>query len=158
MDNKSLFKLLYGIYHLMILLFVLDGFTSVEIKSQAIKFFVYLGILLLTPVLILLNLFLLKSGKWKLLSLFVLIVTMVGIIKIGPIKLVFASAAWQTQTVLYQHSHLQAKKVESQWQDVGALGYNRRTVEVIYFTPLFMIVSPVDKKIESQVEWIKVDN
>ena len=158
MNRKSFSKLLNGIYLLIILLFVLDGFTSVEIKSQTVKSFAYLGILLLTPILFLWNLFLLKSSKWKLLSSFVLIVIMVGIVMIGPIKLVYASAAWQTQAVLYQHAHLQVKKVEFQLQDVGALGNNRRTVEVLYITPLFMLVGSVDKNINSQIEWIKVDN
>ena len=42
-------------------------------------------------------------------------------------------------------------------QDVGALGYNKRTVEVIYLTDLFMIVIPVEKDIHERIEWIKVD-
>ncbi len=42
-------------------------------------------------------------------------------------------------------------------QDVGALGYNKRTVEVIYLTDLFMIVNPVEKDIDKRVEWTKVD-
>lgn len=42
-------------------------------------------------------------------------------------------------------------------QDAGALGYNKRTVEVFYFTPLFMITSEVPTDIDSRVEWVKVD-
>ena len=41
-------------------------------------------------------------------------------------------------------------------QDVGALGYNRRTVEVLYLTSLFTITSEVPQDIESKVEWVKV--
>lgn len=42
-------------------------------------------------------------------------------------------------------------------QDIGALGYNERTVEVFYLTPLFMITSEVPSDIDMRVEWIKVD-
>ena len=37
-------------------------------------------------------------------------------------------------------------------QDAGAFGYNKRTVEVIYLTDLFMIVSPVEKSITNKVD------
>ncbi|MBU1719094.1 MAG: hypothetical protein KKA07_08465 [Bacteroidetes bacterium] len=42
-------------------------------------------------------------------------------------------------------------------QDIGAFGYNKRTVEVIYQTDLFMIVSPVETDIDERVEWLKID-
>jgi hypothetical protein len=42
-------------------------------------------------------------------------------------------------------------------QDVGALGYNKRTIEVFYLTPLFMITSEVPTDIENRVEWVKAD-
>ena len=72
-------------------------------------------------------------------------------------KIMFSSESWKTQTILYQNGHLPFKKVEFQMQDLGALGHNKRTVEVIYLTDLFMIVSPVKKDIDNRVEWVKVD-
>ncbi len=42
-------------------------------------------------------------------------------------------------------------------QDAGALGYNKRTVEVFYLTPFFMIISEVPSDIDKRVEWVKVD-
>jgi hypothetical protein len=83
--------------------------------------------------------------------------TLIGILIIGPLRIAFSSTAWKTQTVIYQNGHLNFKKVEFQMQDVGALGYNKRTVEVIYLTDLFMIVIPVEKDIHERIEWIKVD-
>lgn len=58
---------------------------------------------------------------------------------------------------MYQNGHLNFKKVELQMQDIGALGYNKRTVEVLYLTDWFMIVDPITKNIDKRVEWIKVD-
>lgn len=58
---------------------------------------------------------------------------------------------------MYQNGHLSFKTVEFQMQDIGALGYNKRTVEVIYLTPLFMLTSEVPCDIDKRDEWIKVD-
>ncbi len=72
-------------------------------------------------------------------------------------KFLFSTGAWRTQTILYQNGHLRFKTVEFQMQDVGALGYNKRTVEVFYLTPFFMITSGVPNDIDKRVEWVKVD-
>lgn len=72
-------------------------------------------------------------------------------------KILFSTGAWRTQTILYENGHLRFKAVEFQMQDVGALGYNKRTVEVFYLTPFFMITSEVPNDIDKRVEWIKVD-
>ena len=72
-------------------------------------------------------------------------------------RIMFSIGAWRTQTVLYQNGHLSFKTVEFQMQDVGALGYNKRTVEVFYLTPYFIITSEVPANIEKRVEWVKVD-
>lgn len=42
-------------------------------------------------------------------------------------------------------------------QGVGAFGYNKRTVEVIYLTDFFMIVSSAENGDYNRAEWIKVD-
>lgn len=79
------------------------------------------------------------------------------ILVIGPMKILFSIGTWRTQTILYQNGHLSFKTVEFQMQDIGALGYNRRTVEVIYLTPLFILTSEVPNDIDKRVEWVKVD-
>ena len=72
-------------------------------------------------------------------------------------KILFSTGAWRTQTILYQNGHLSFKTVEFQMQDIGALGYNNRTVEVFYLTPFFMLTNEVPKEIDKRVEWVKVD-
>jgi hypothetical protein len=42
-------------------------------------------------------------------------------------------------------------------QDVGAFGYNKRTVKVLYLSPLFMITSPVPDDIEKNKDWKEVN-
>jgi len=155
--KKYISTLLNGIFILTVLLFVFDGLTSFEIKNQAIKSFTYFGLMVLTPMTLVWNLWTLKMRKWKIISSILPTIALIGIMIIGPMKIMFSSGSWKTQTVLYQNGHLTFKKVEFQMQDVGTLGYNKRTVEVICLTDLFMIVSPVEKDIDERDEWIKVD-
>lgn len=71
-------------------------------------------------------------------------------------QILFSTGAWRTQTVLYQNGHLNFNTVEFQMQDVGALGYNKRTVEVIYLTSFFMITNEVPNDIDKKIEWVRV--
>jgi len=113
--------------------------------------------MILTPLTLIWNLFSFKKTKWKIVSSALPFLTLIGILTIGPMKIIYSSGSWKTQKILYQNGHLDFKKVEFQMQDVGALGYNKRTVEVIYLTDLFMIISPVEKDIDKRVEWVKID-
>ena len=155
--KKYISRLLNGIFILVIGLFVFEGITSFEIKSQAIKSFTYFGILILAPLTLIWNLWIFKNTKWKIICSTLPILTIIGILTIGPMEIIFSSGSWKTQKIIYQNRHLNFKKVEFQMQDVGALGYNKRTVEVTYLTNLFMIVSPVDSHIDKRVEWVKID-
>jgi hypothetical protein len=156
-SKKNISTILNGIFILTILLFVLDGLTSFEIKSQTIKSFTYFGIMVLTPLTLIWNLWAFKTAKWKIVGSAIPTLTLIGILIIGPLKIAFSATAWRTQKVIYQNGHLIFKKVEFQMQNVGAFGYNKRTVEVIYLTDLFMIVSPVEKDLDRRVEWVKVN-
>ncbi len=118
---------------------------------------VYFGILILTPVTLIWNLWRLKNKKQKIIASILPLLTLIGILIIGPLKIAFSSSAWKTQKIIYQNGHLKFKRIEFQMQDIGAFGYNKRTVEVIYLTDLFMIVKPVEKDIDKRVEWIKID-
>ena len=155
--KKHISKFLNGIFILTICLFALDGLTSFEIKNQMIKSFSYFGIIILAPLILTWNLLNFKKIKWKLIGSILPILTIIGILIIGPKKIIFSSSSWKTQKVIYQNRHLNFKKVEFQMQDIGAFGYNKRTVEVFYLTKLFMIISPIENDIKERVEWIKVD-
>jgi hypothetical protein len=122
-----------------------------------IKSFVYLGLLVGTPLTLIWNALVIKTRNRKIIGTIFPIIILTMILIIGPIKFLFSTGAWRTQAVLYQNGHLTFKTVEFQMQDVGALGYNRRTVEVLYLTPLFIITSEVPSDIDKRVEWVKVD-
>jgi len=157
MIKSGLSILLNGIFILIVALFMLDAFTAFDIKSQPVKSLIYFGILLLSPAMMFWNILTCKTIIGKLIASVLPMVTLVVILIIGPVNIIFASSAWQTQTILYQNGHLKFKRVEYQMQDAGALGYNKRTVEVTYLTDLFMIVDTVTEDIAQRAEWIKVD-
>ena len=141
----------------MLVLFLLDGLTSFDIKSQAIKSFVYFGLLIGTPFTLIWNLVVIKVKKTRIIWTAFSTIIMILILIIGPIKILFATSVWQTQTILYQNEKSRFKTVEYQMQDVGAFGYNKRTVEVFYLTPLFMITNEVPDNLDKNAEWLKVD-
>ncbi|MNJ90803.1 hypothetical protein D3C87_84430 [compost metagenome] len=154
---KQTTKILNLVYCLTVLLFLLDGFTSFDIKNQLLKSIVYFGFLIGAPIILLWNLFVIKTKTKRIIGAIYPTVFLVLILVVGPMKILFTTGAWRTQTILYQNGHLSFKTVEFQMQDIGALGYNERTVEVFYLTPLFMITSEVPSDIDMRVEWIKVD-
>ncbi len=150
-------KILNIVYCLTVLLFLLDGFESMEIKNQILKRFIYFGLLIETPIILLWNLFAVKTKTKRIIGTIYPTIILVLIFLVHPMKILFHSGAWRTQTILYQNSHLSFKTVEFQMQDIGALGYNRRTVEVTYLSPLFMITNEVPSNIDKRVEWVKID-
>jgi hypothetical protein len=154
---KTIAKIIHFLYVTVIALFLLDRLTNVEIKCQFIKSFVYLGVLIGTPIILLWNVFYLKSVRKKIFGMVLPALVLIPILIGGPLKILFSSGIWRTQTILYQNGHLSFYKIESQLQDIGAFGYHRRTVKVLYLTPLFMIISPVPQDIDKHVEWVKAD-
>ncbi len=137
--------------------FLLDGLSSFDIKSQSIKSFVYFGLLIGTPLTLLWNFIVIKTKTKRVIGTAFPTIILTLILVVGPMKILFSTGAWQTQTILYQNGHLSFKTVEFQIQDVGALGFNKRTVEVFYLTPFFMTTSEVPNDIDKRVEWVKVD-
>jgi hypothetical protein len=145
------------IYCLTVVLFLLDGLASFDIKNQILKSFVYFGFLIGTPTILLWNLFVIKTKTKRIIGTVYPTIFLILIFVVNPMKILFSSGAWRTQTILYQNGHLSFKTVEFQMQNIGALGYNRRTVEVIYLTPLFILTNEVPNDIDKRVEWIKVE-
>jgi len=150
-------KVLNIIYSLVVVFFLLDSLTSFDIKNQAIKSFVYIGLLIGTPLTLAWNFLVIKTKSNRIIGTSIPTIILVLMLVVGPMKILFSTSAWRTQTILYQNGHLSFKTVEFQMQDIGALGYNKRTVEVFYLTPLFMITSQVPTDLDKSTEWIKVD-
>ncbi|MEN9698893.1 MAG: hypothetical protein RLZZ301_91 [Bacteroidota bacterium] len=155
--KRNISRLLNSAYALMLLLLFLDLLPHFDIKSQALKSFAYLGLLVGTPVLLLWNYFAISHRKQQLFGTLYPSIILIFIIVIGPLHILFASGAWHTQTVLFEHCTSRFKQIEFQLQDKGGLGYNKRTIQVLYITPFFIITSPVPKNTQLSSEWKKVN-
>ena len=145
------------VYIFIVALFLLDELTNFDIKSQAVKSFVYLGLLIGTPLMLAWNLFFIKSKVKKIIGTAFPAAILALILVVGPTNIWFSSASWKTQRILYENKKSSVKKVELQMQDMGALGYNKRAVEVLYLTPLFTITHDSPKNVDEKREWIWVD-
>lgn len=159
-DNKYLTritKILNIIYGFTVILFLLDSLTNFDIKSQGIKSFVYFEFLIGTPLILIWNFLVIKTKTKRITGTIFPLVILILIFVLGSNKILFSTGAWRTQTILYKNANLSFKTVEFQMQDISALGYHKRTVEVFYLTPFFMITTEVPINIDKKVEWVKVD-
>lgn len=68
------------------------------------------------------------------------ILTLIGLKYLNPLKILFDSAIWKTQTVGLINKNSENNKVEFQMKDIGALGYAKRNAEVYYLTKYFYVV------------------
>jgi hypothetical protein len=154
--NKTT-KIINKIFCLAVFFFLLDNFTAFDIKSQILKSSIYFGFLIGMPIVLILNLFSIKSSIGKIIGVIYSIIFLILIAVISPMTIWLSSSVWRTQTILYQNQHLSFKTIEFQMQDIGARGYNKRLVEVVHITPLFMLTSDIPNNIANQPQWTKVN-
>ncbi len=144
-------------FYIGLVLFLLDGLTPVDIKLAILKKVVYYAL----PMLAVLTLiFSIKNFYQAVLRITTILLTLVVIglmVVSGPFSYLNSGGVYHTQTVLYQHQKIPFRYIEFQMQDVGAFGYNRRTVEVQYLAPVFMHVRPVDTSQLDKNKWKLVD-
>ena len=88
------------------------------------------------------------------------ILTIIGILYLSPMKILFNTATWKTQTVELINENYKDHKVEFQIKDVGALGYAKRNAEVYYLTDYFCVVlaEKWDERNFLGIKWKLVDN
>jgi hypothetical protein len=162
MKKQVLFTMIFlnAIYILMVVIFILNVFSYVEIKGESLKKIIHFGVVFALIIIVSINFFVFKSKKWNILvgitSICYFLVMSSILSKYDILRYVFSSSSWNTQTILYESKTQSNKRIEFQMQDVGALGYNKRTVEVVYFSPWFMITKQIDPSKILQRDWKKV--
>ncbi len=68
-------------------------------------------------------------------------------------RIIFNSTNWKTQTIIYQNIEADNLTIEYQMQDIGAFGYNKRTVSVNNIIGLFAVIKPIDIDTISKTNW-----
>jgi len=150
-----------AIYSLMVLVFILDLFSVVEVKGQQLDSFITFGTLIFTPFIVACNVITFKITRQTLLicipSVCLILIFLMTVFEFGLLGYLLSRGNYKTQTILYENRNCTFKTIEFQMKDVGALGYNERYVEVTYLTPWFMITEDFNPKQKLRAEWVKVD-
>ena len=131
--------------------YLLSLFTNIEISSSTLRNICFLlsisGLILFT-----LRLFRVKL-KERIYRIVIFFSILIGGFVITWLQW---TGDWKTQTILFENGHFKNKTIEFQMQDKGALGYNKRIVEVTNLTGFLKIIEPIDT-INLGLPWIKVD-
>ena len=146
-----------SLYAIVLLLFFIDWYTCVEIKSQVLKSVVYWGLLAGTPVILILNILLLSKGVQKIIAISIPILLSVFIVINNPFDILLRIESWKTQTIIYKNRKSENRKIEHQMQGIGAFGYRKRNIEVSYIIPFFIIINIPEPHPEKNPDWVKVN-
>lgn len=155
---KRFCKALFFIIILLLLtIFLFDVFGTLDVRSGLTRQVFYGLVLVVIPCL---TLYYAVKGLFSESKDWLALIVVFASISVAIVGIIFtlflAPYGWETYSVVYEHNHLSFKKIEFQMKDVGAKGFQRRTVEVIYLTPLFMIVHPIDEEAVDTLEWRKL--
>lgn len=153
---NKLFNFIWGILLFCFIFFFLDYFEILLIKHEKFKSLIYFGLLISNLFSILLLFFISYQKKVKILLSIIPIISIIIILKIGILNLIFSISTWKTQTILYQNIENSNLKVEFQMLDLGFAGYEKREVEIHYFTDWFYTFKPKKEKYESN-NWLVIN-
>ena len=145
---NKLFNFLLGILFFCFVFFFLDSFEVLLIKHEKFKSLIYFGLLISSLFSFLLLYTSSYSKKLKILFSLLPITSIIFILKIGILNFIFSISTWKTQTILYQNKENSNLKVEFQMLDIGFAGYDKREVEIHYFTNWFYTFKPRSENYE----------
>lgn len=122
--------------------FLLDHFTALDFKGGFFPSVISYGALLLPLPVLIWRMVARKRRFWKSPLAILSVLTLLVVLWKGPVRVMFSASPWRTQTITHQHRQCSFIRIEEQMRDVGALGYRRRTVRVIYLTPWTILAKP----------------
>jgi hypothetical protein len=157
LTRKNVLVLLNCFYAGILILFIVDYFIGFEIRLQLLKSFVYIGVLIGTLVIIIINLVFIEHNIWGKIGFIFPVGVAFGIIYLNPLHIYFMSSTWKTQTILYENKLHRNINIQHQMQDTGTHGYNNRIVEVENFFQIFSIVKNVNLNELRETQWLEIN-
>lgn len=152
---NKLFNFIWGILLFCFIFFFLDYFEVLLIKHEKFKSLIYFGLLISILFSILLLFTISYQKKVKILLSIIPFISIGIILKFGILNFIFSISTWKTQTILYQNIENSNLKVEFQMLDIGFAGYEKREVEIHYFTDWFYTFKPRKEKYEPN-NWLLI--
>lgn len=154
--KEKILNVIFALLLLCLIIFCLDEWSSLDIKSEWLKKLIYRNLIISPIVLLFINKWALnKAKKISILALSCLII--VATLYLGIFNFIFPPSAWKTQTVIYKYKNSKNKTIEYQMQNIGARGYNKRTVKVQYFLLKTFMITDADYRSDDDADWIKVN-
>ncbi|MCU0350186.1 MAG: hypothetical protein MUF43_05060 [Flavobacterium sp.] len=153
---NKLFNFIWGILLFCFIFFFLDYFEVLLIKHEKFKSLIYFGLLISILFSILLLFTISYQKKVKILLSIIPIISIGIILKFGILNFIFSISTWKTQKILYQNIENSNLKVEFQMLDIGFAGYEKREVEIHYFTDWFYTFKPRKEKYEPN-NWLLIN-
>jgi hypothetical protein len=137
----------------------LDIFDLFQTKVGFLKAFIYYGVFILAIPLLVMEFKANRNLSEPILRIGIPILTILGLIYLNPLKILFQTQTWKTQTVELINENSGNHKVEFQMKDIGALGYVKRNAEVYYLTKYFYFVlsENYDERNFIGTDWIRID-
>ncbi len=146
-------------FYLILILFFADIFDVFQTKIEFLKVLIYYGVLLM-PIPLLIMEFKKNQSRTELkIGKAIPILAIAILVYLNPLKIMFHIQTWKTQTVLLINEKMINHKVEYQMKDIGALGYAKRTAELVYFSQYFYMVYAKNYEVKNSlgVQWLKVN-
>ena len=153
-------KIIRITFYIVLSLFLLDIFDLFQTKIGFLKATIYYGVLILPIPLLIMEFKSNRNLKEPILRKGIPILAIIEILYLNPMKILFNTATWKTQTVELINENYNSHKVEFQIKDVGALGYAKRNAEVYYLTDYFYVVlaEKWDERNFLGIKWKLVDH
>jgi hypothetical protein len=137
----------------------LDVFDLFQTKIEILKALIYYGVFALPIPLLIMEFKANRNLREPILRKGIPILTIIGLIYLNPIKILFHTQTWKTQTIELVNKNSKYNKVEFQMKDIGALGYAKRNAEVYYITKYFYFVlsENYDERNFIGTDWKRID-
>jgi hypothetical protein len=137
----------------------LDVFDLFQTKIGILKALIYYGVFALPIPLLIMEFKANRNLREPILRKGIPILTIIGLIYLNPIKILFHTQTWKTQTIELVNKNSKYNKVEFQMKDIGALGYAKRNAEVYYITKHFYFVlsENYDERNFIGTDWKRID-
>ncbi|MFC2109647.1 hypothetical protein ACFLSU_03650 [Bacteroidota bacterium] len=145
------------IYFSFMVVFLFFINTSYEINIAFVKYWLYLGVLIFTPILLICDIYIYRPKLKKIYRILSPLIAFVYVFLVGPVYIFETSTLWETEKVLFVNKENPDYKVEKQKQKLlGTNIYKTRTVEILHLTSFISKVEKYHKEHLDFNNWNKI--
>ncbi|WP_139957259.1 hypothetical protein [Flavicella sediminum] len=157
MKKRVVSRIFNRAYFVLLFLFLIIVNTPFEINHSVLKSAIYVGVLILTPALLVWDIYFYKPKLNKIYRILSPIIGFVVIFYLNPMEILDSSNVWNTEKVLFESKEDPNVKVEIQKQKMLTSSILKtRTVEVSYLTDKILKIKTYNKVNFDKNKWKKI--